>query len=271
MKKLTVLIAGALVALAVTGVAVATKWRAENLSQTTASFRVERDWSKQRTCTGDGDTFQIGRAQYKGSINFADAQNDLDGPFVLRVHWVYNQTDKHGYADLWWRAKDSSDVDHRRAHGWGHAVLGAGSGNAVAVDGFVDGRVNRKAARLLGGLSANLLPNEAGEFTVVEGTIGNAPNAFPAEIVGRPCVDTKPEKPRPGVRIVVKGELSTLDATSVGVKPRDNSPEQKCVLKAGVSPSTSGFAVGDKVEMTCVSLANGSTFENVVLKLHKRR
>lgn len=271
MKKLTVLIAGALVALTATSVAVATKFRAENLSQTTASFRVERDWSKLRTCTGNGDTFQIGRAQYKGSIDFADAQNELDGPFVLRVHWVYNQTAKHGYADLWWRAKDTADVDQRRAQGWGRAVLGAGSGNAVALDGFVDGRVSHQAARLLGGLSANLLPNEAGEFTVVEGTIGNAANAFPAEIVGRPCVDSKPERPRPGVKIVVKGEISTLDATTVGVKPRDNSPEQKCVLRSGVSPSTSGLAVGDKVEMTCVSLANGSTFENVVLRLNKRR
>ena len=266
MKKLIISAACALVALSATGAAVA-KWRSEGLSQTTASFRVERDWVKQRVCMGDGDVFSIGNGQYKGSIDFADAQNDLDGPFVLRVHWVYNSTDKHGFADIYWRAKDTQDVDNRHAHGWAHAVLGAGANGAIAADGFVDGRINRKYARVLGGMNANLLPNEVGEITVIEGTIGNATNAFPAEVVGRPCTH---ERPRPGVKIVVKGEISSLDATVVGVKPRDNAPEQKCLLKPGISPSTNGFAVGDKVEMSCGVLANGTVFENVVLKLHKR-
>src|SRR4249919_3704391 len=200
MKKLTLLIAGALVALAVSGVAVA-KLRADNLSQTTATFRVERDWVKQRVCTGDGDTYSIGRGQYKGTIDFAELRNDLDGPFVMRVHWVYNTTDKHGYADIWWRAKDTEDVDERHAHGWAHAVLGAGANNAIAAEGFVDGRINRQYARVLGGMNANFLPNESGEITVIEGSIGNATNAFPAEVVGRPCQN---EKPRPGVKLVVK-------------------------------------------------------------------
>ncbi len=267
MKKLTLLIAGALIALAVSGVAVA-KLRADNLSQTTATFRVERDWVKQRVCTGDGDTYSIGRGQYKGTIDFAELRNDLDGPFVMRVHWVYNTTDKHGYADIWWRAKDTEDVDERHAHGWAHAVLGAGANNAIAAEGFVDGRINRQYARVLGGMNANFLPNESGEITVIEGSIGNATNAFPAEVVGRPCQN---EKPRPGVKLVVKGELSTLDGTTVGVTPRDNAPEQKCLLKAGVSPSTEGFAPKDQVEMACGLLSNGSGgFDNVVLKLQKR-
>lgn len=267
MKKLTVLIAVGLLALSATGVALA-KWRAEGLSQTTASFRVERDWLKQRVCTGGGDTYSIGRGQYKGRIDFADAQNDLDGPFVLRIHWVYNTTDKHGFADIYWRAKDTEDVDERRAHGWAHAVLGAGQNGAIAVEGFVNGHINRHYARVLGGMNANLLPNEIGEVTVIEGTLGNATNAFPAEVVGRPCTN---ERPRPGVKLVVKGKISTLDATAVGVTPRDSAPEQKCLLKLGVSPATTGFAVGDNVEMACGLLSNGTTFDNVVLKLKHRR
>lgn len=266
MRKLMVMVTGTLVALTVAGVAVATH-RADGLSQTTASFRVERDSVKQRVCTGDGDVYSIGRGQYKGTIDFADAQNELDGPFVLRVHWVYNTTDKHGYAEMFWRAKDTEDVDQRRAHGWALAVLGPGASNAIAAEGFVNGRINRQYARVLGGMNANLLPNESGEITVIEGTIGNATNAFPAEVVGRPC---RNEKPRPGVKLVVKGEISTLDATAVGVKPRDNAPEQKCLLKAGVSPSTEGFKVGDRVEMACGLLSNGTTFENVVLRLKHR-
>jgi len=270
MKKLTVLIAGALVALVASGVATAHHFlRASGLSQTTATFRVSEDGVRQRVCTGDGDTYSIGRGLYKGSIDFADAENDLDGPFVMRVHWVYNMTDKHGYADIWWRAKDRSNVDERHAHGWAHAVLGAGANNALAADGFVNGRINRHYARILGGMNANLLPNESGVITVIEGTLGNATNAFPAEVVGRPC---KNERPRPGVKLVVKGQITTLDTAAVGVKPRDNAPEQKCLLKAGVSPSTDGFKVGDTVEMACGLLSNGAGgYDNVVLRLKHRR
>jgi hypothetical protein len=268
MKKLSVLIAGALLALTVSGLAAA-KLRADGLSQTTATFRVEKDWLKQRVCTGGGDTYSIGRGHYKGTIDFADNQNELDGPFSLRVHWVYNVTAKHGYADIFWRARDREAVDEKRAHGWAHAVLGAGSGNAIAAEGFVNGRINRHYARVLGGMDATFLPNEIGEITVIEGKLGNATNSFPAEVVGRPC---RNERPKPGVKLVVKGQISTLDSTAVGVKPRDNAPEQKCLLKQGVSPSTEGFRVGDTVEMACGLLSNGSGgFDNVVLRLKERR
>ena len=67
----------------------------------------------------------------------------------------------------WFRVKDDvNDQDARHAHGhfWG-TLDGTGK-----LDGFIQGRVNRRLALLVGGMSATFTPD--GGF--VDGRIGNA-------------------------------------------------------------------------------------------------
>ncbi len=102
-----------------------------------------------------------------------------------------------------------------------------GSGN---VDGFVQGRVNRKYAVLLGGVSAKFSAD--GGFT--EGKLGNGTTSLPAVLVGRPCKDSKPAGV--AVRLVVKGTVSQLDASKITVDPRDKTAPRPARSRRGRRP-----------------------------------
>ena len=251
MRRPIVIAAATAVALATAGLALATL-NASGVSATTATFDAAKERSATRTCKGDSDTYEITSGRYVGKIDFADPNNDLDGPVTIQARAVLNKTDGVGYIQGSFRIKD----DDRRGHGTFVGTLD-GSGN---VDGFVQGRVNRKSAVLLGGMSAKFSAD--GGF--VDGKLGNGATSLPAVLVGRPCKDSKPAAI--AVRLTVKGKVSKLD-TSITVDPRDATPAQSCEIKAGTSPSLEGVAVGSEVEMGC-GLVDGKM---TLLKLKKHR
>jgi hypothetical protein len=252
MRRPIIIAAATAAALATAGLALATL-TASGVSATTATFSAAKERSDTRTCTGDGDTYEITNGRYVGTVDFADPNSDLDGPVRIHVRSVLNKTDGVGYVEGSFRIRD----DDRRGHGNFVGTLD-GSGN---VDGFVQGRVNRRYAVLLGGMSAKF--NADGGFT--EGKLGNGTTSLPAVLVGRPCKDSKPAGI--AVRLVVKGKVSKLDAASITVDPRDATPAQSCEIKAGTSPSLEGVAVGSEVEMGC-GLVDGKM---TLLKLKKHR
>lgn len=238
-------------ALSTAGLALATM-SASGISATTATFNAAKERSETRTCTGNGDTYEITNGRYAGTVDFADPNSALDGPVWIQVRTVLNKTKGIGYVEGWLRIKD----DDRRGHGRFVGTLD-GSGN---VDGFVQGRVNREYAVLLGSMSAKFSAD--GGFT--EGKIGSGTTSLPAVLVGRPCRDSKPAGI--AVRLVVKGTVSKLD-TSITVDPKDKTPAQTCEIKAGTSPSLEGVGVGTEVEMAC-GLVDGKM---TLLKLKKHR
>ena len=252
MRRTILIAVGAAVALATAGIALATL-SAAGVSATTATFNAAKERSETRTCTGDGDTYEITNGRYTGKIDFADPNSDLDGPVTIHARLVRNMSDKIGYVDGWFRIKD----DDRRGHGKFVGVVD-GDGN---VDGFVQGRVNRHYALVLGGLSAKF--SNDGGFT--EGRLGNGTTSLPAVLVGRPCKNSKPAGI--AVRLVVKGKVSQLDAAKITVDPRDKTAAQTCEIKSGTSPSLEGVAVGSEVEMGC-GLVDGKM---TLLKLKKHR
>jgi hypothetical protein len=252
MRRIILSAVAATAALATAGLALATL-NASGVSATTATFSAAKQRSETRTCTGNGDTYEITNGRYAGTIDFADANNDLDGPVLIQVRSVLNKTKGVGYIQGWLRTKD----DDRRGHG---AFVGTldGSGN---VDGFFQGRVNRKYAVLLGSVSATFSAD--GGFTA--GKLGGGTTSLPAVLAGRPCTDSKPAGI--AVKLVVKGTVSALDPTSkITVDPKDKTAAQTCDIKAGTSPSLGDVNVGSEVEMGC-GLVDGKM---TLLKLKKR-
>lgn len=236
MRKTLSIAAVAVIALVVAGGAVATL-RAAGVSTTTATFSAERERVALRTCSGNGDEYVIGKGTYLGSITFADPNADLGGPIRIYAVSVYNRTDGVGWVSGWIRTRD----DDRRPHGRFWATLGSGG----ALDGFLQGRVNRRLALLFGDLSATF----DAEHGFSDGKLGNGTTSLPAVLAGRPCAETKPAPI--AVRLIVRGKVEAVGASSITVKPNDASTSQTCVVKAGISPSTSNTGVGDTVEMRC--------------------
>lgn len=245
MRKTLTLIGTAAAAFAVAGVAVATTI-GSSAAPVDATFQAAKQRSDTRICVGsDGDTYQISNGRYEGTAQSANA--DLNGPVQLNVRSVYNQTDKLGVVDGW--------VKFRNAHGERRATVQLTGilGDGGAVNGWVAGRV---------------LGNVVGQYVVdtsFNGTIGKGEQlSSRAVALGR--VDCrKPSKPRPSVKLVVKGEVDGLSAAEISVAPRDGSSSQKCAIKAGVSPSTGGLVVrtpttpGTRVEMKCGPVENVMT------------
>jgi hypothetical protein len=242
MRRIILLVGVALVALGATGIAVA-KLEATGVSPATATFSASVDGAKTSTCTGGGDTYRLTKGRYVGKLDFAAPNDDLDGTLVLWLEATYNQTDKVGWVEGTFRTRD----DDRRPSGRLYGTLGE-PGGQLTLDGLVNGAVDRRHGRLLGGVSAALKANETGLITLVEGSLGTGGPSLPAVLAGRPCSD---EKPGPvTVRLTVHGTITAVSAESVTVTPTGSAP-QTCVVKAGTSPSTSGFAAGQRVEMGC--------------------
>ena len=249
MRRPIIIAAAAAAALATAGLALATL-STSGVSATTATFAAAKERAETRTCTGDNDKYEITNGRYSGKVDFADPNSDLDGPITIQARTVLNTTDGVGYIQGSFRTKD----EDRHANGGFVGTLDK-DGN---VDGFVQGRVNRHSAALLGSLSAKFSAD--GGFT--EGKIGNGTTSLPAVLIGRPCKDSKPAGI--AVRLTVKGKVSKLD-TSITVDPKDATPPQTCEIKTGTSPSLDGVAVGTEVEMSC-GLVDGKM---TLLKLRK--
>lgn len=235
-------------ALVVAGVALATL-RSTGVSTTAATFSATKERLTLRTCTGNGDEYVIGKGTYVGTMTFADPNADLGGPIRIWATSVYNKTDGVGWAHGWIRSRDSD----KRPNGRFWSTLGSGG----SLDGFFEGRVNRRLALLFGNLSATF----DAQTGFSSGKLGNGTTSLPAVLAGRPCAETKPAPI--AVKLIVKGKVEAVSATSLTVRPNDGSSSQACAIKAAVSPSIAKVVVGDTVEMRC-GLVDG---EMTLLKL----
>ena len=129
MRRTLVFALAAVTALSLASVAVATL-RSAGISATTATFQAAKTRTDTRTCTGDGDTYQISHGWYVGTVDFASPNDDIDGPIALHVNSVLNQTDGIGWVQGWFRVKDDvNDQDARHAHGhfWARSTAPASS------------------------------------------------------------------------------------------------------------------------------------------------
>jgi hypothetical protein len=251
MRKTLVIAVVTGIALVVVGAGLATL-RATGVSTATATFSATKERLTLRTCTGNGDEYVIGKGTYLGSMVFADPNADLGGPVRIWATSVYNKTDGVGWVNGWIRSRDSD----KRPNGRFWATLGTGG----SLDGFFEGRVNRRLALLFGDLSATF--DAQNGFS--DGKLGNGTTSLPAVVAGRPCAEPNPAPI--AVKLIVKGKVESVSSSSLTVKPNDNSSSQTCTVKSGVSPSTANTNVGDTVEMRC-GLVDG---QMTLLKLAKK-
>ena len=70
--------------------------------------------------------------------------------------------------------------------------------------------------------------------------------------------------PRPSVHLFVRGQIETVSATSITVKPKDGSASQTCTVKD--DDDVDRVKAGDQVEMTCSQVAGAW----VLTKVRKR-
>ena len=76
------------------------------------------------------------------------------------------------------------------------------------------------------------------------------------------CNSTK--TPRPSVHLFVRGQIETVSATSITVKPKDGSAPQTCTVKD--DDDVDRVKAGDQVEMTCSQIGGAW----ILTKVHKR-
>ena len=202
--------------------------------------------SETRTVTCQGQTLEITSARYTGTAVSATTP-DLAGPAELRVHSVYIPAKKLGWAD-------------------GELRIAAADGRtkarfiAVNTDGKWDGWLTGHAGPGDGSLFGSLTGSFTKEGGLTGGAIGTGSAADAALIVKRVgCREQKP--PKPSVHVKVRGNVDSLSATSISVKPSDGGASVACNI--GSEKPGSNIAQGDKVEMECVQVSGAWVLEKV--------
>ena len=243
MRHKTLIATATVGALVATGIATAT-FKASGISPATATFTAAGDNARTTTCVGSGSTYRITTGRFNGKLDFASPNDDLDGDLSLSVRAVYNTTTKLGWLEGTFRSKND-----RRQGGTLRGVLGE-SGGQVTMSGFAQGSVDRRYARLLGGVAATLKTDASGAVTSIDGTLGQGTIALPAVIAGTPCTgNNRPGEPTP-VKLFVNGTITALAADSITVTAGPSGP-QTCAIVQDVSPSSAGYALNQHVEMSC--------------------
>ena len=246
--KRFVLITAALSALVATGAAVA-HLKAADVAAASATLSATTPSNVQtRTYTCDGQTFEITTGRWSGVATSTTA--DLNGAVVLHVKSVYNATKKLGWID--------GRLTIAAADGRTHAGI-TGVNTDGKLDAWVRGSAGRGDGTLFGSLSGSF--SKTGGLT--DGAIGSGTGANAAVIAkGIRC---KPEKAeRPSVHLVVRGQIETVSATSITVKPKDGTASQTCTVKD--DDDVDRVKAGDQVEMTCSQI--GAAW--VLTKVRKR-
>jgi hypothetical protein len=247
MKRL-VLLAAALGALATTGVAVA-HLKAADVAAASATLSATTPSNVQtRTYTCDGQTFEVTTGRWSGTAT--STTPDLNGAAEIRVKSVYNVTKKLGWVDGTLRISASDD----RTHAGFSAVNTDGK-----LDGWIRGNAGRGDGIVFGSLSGSF--SKSGGLT--GGTIGSGTGTNAALIAkGVRCNSAR--TPKPSVNLFVRGQIESVSATSITVKPKDGSASQTCTVKD--DDDVERVKTGDQVEMTCSQVAGAW----VLAKVRKR-
>ena len=246
--KRFVLITAALGALVATGAAVA-HLKAADVTAASATLSATTPSNVQtRTYTCDGQTFEITTGRWSGTATSTTA--DLNGAAVLHLKSVYNATKKLGWVD--------GRLTIAAADGRTHAGI-SGVNTDGKLDAWVRGSAGRGDGTLFGSLSGSF--SKTGGLT--DGAIGTGTGTNAAVIAkGIRCNSTK--TPRPSVHLFVRGQIETVSATSITVKPKDGSASQTCTVKD--DDDVDRVKAGDQVEMTCSQIAGAW----ILTKVHKR-
>jgi hypothetical protein len=190
-----------------------------------------------RTFTCAGQTFEVTTGRWTGTAT--STTPDLNGATVLRVKSVYNTTKKLGWLEGRLSIRGADDRTHA-----GFA--------AVNVDGKVDGWARGNAGRGDGIVFGSLTGSFSKSGGLTDGALGAGTGAN-AAVIAKRADCRKGEETRPSVRLLVRGVVETVSATSLSVKPADGSATQACAVVD--DDDVEHVAPGDRVEMACVQVA----------------
>jgi len=235
--KRFVLITAALGALVASGAAIATLKSADVTAAAATLSATTPSNVQTRTYTCDGQTFEITTGRWSGTATSTTA--DLSGATVLRLKSVYNATKKLG----WVEGKLTIGATDGRTHA---SVVGVNTDGKL--DAWVRGHAGRGDGILFGSLSGSF--SKTGGLT--DGAIGTGTGAN-AAVIAKRIRCTSDRMPRPSVHLFVRGQIETLSATSITVKPKDGSASQSCTVKD--DDDVDRVKVGDQVEMSCSQVA----------------
>jgi hypothetical protein len=238
MRKTVMIAITAAAALATAAVAMAAVFTASGVTATTATFSTDKVARLHaRSCTGaDSKAFTVTDGQYTGVADFTNPALDLDGPLAIHAKTTYSTTDGLGYVEGSFRVRD----DPTRLNGRFSGTL---KGSALV--GFLTASSRGHHARVLSNLSATFDP--ASGFT--GGLLGSGSStAVLAVIAGPTC-----PKPKPVRTVNVHGTVSAVGNGLVGstITVSFKGPSTATCTLDATSPTTTGFAVGAKVEMKC--------------------
>jgi len=244
MRKLLPISLATGAALILAGVAVA-HLSASGTTSVSATFSATTAQAfKARTCNGPDGQYQLIDAVYQGTSSNPEAS--LAGDVRVRILSTYNTTEKAGWAFGWLKIHDSHWIRFDAVNTDGKLV------------GFVHGRVGDRSTNVLGSFTADFASTGVSNFQLGGG--GSIQNM--ALFGGKICTGPPVAK---SVKLTVKGTIDAIAQTSISVKPEDGSTLQTCLIGPG-SPNVSGFANGQKVEMTCATVDGNLT----VVRLKKR-
>ena len=264
MRKTILIMVAAAVALVAAAVAYAA-YTASGVSAATATFSTDKV-SPLRTgsCTGgDGKAFTVTSGHYTGVASFAAPATaaELNGRLTIDARTVYSTTDDLGYVTGSFHVRNDRQT---RLNGHFTATL-----KGTQLVGFLDASSRGRHARVLGNLSATFTPTTG--FTA--GLIGSTSStAVLAVIAGPTCPKPRPEPkpvPAPSHRPVhVEGTISAIGDGSLNstVTVSSRGPSTATCARDATSPATTGFKVGDRVEMGCTYI--GTTWTLRELKKH---
>ena len=246
--KRFVLITAALGALVATGAAVA-HLKAADVTAASATLSATTPSNVQtRTYTCDGQTFEITTGRWSGTATSTTA--DLNGAAVLHLKSVYNATKKLGWVE--------GRLTIGAADGRTHAGI-SGVNTDGKLDAWVRGSAGRGDGTLFGSLSGSF--SKTGGLT--DGAIGTGTGTN-AAVIAKGIRCNSQQMPRPSVHLFVRGQIETVSATSITVKPKDGSASQTCTVKD--DDDVDRVKAGDQVEMTCSQIGGAW----VLTKVRKR-
>jgi len=235
MRKVLVIGLTSALALALVGVAVA-QLTADGTTAVSAAFSATGSQGvKSRTCNGPDGVYELIDGVYTG--HSTSAEGTLDGDARLRIHSVYNTTEKIGWA--------SGSLKLDSANTRFDAVNVNGK-----LTGLVRGRVDH--AGLLGSFVADF--SASGLANGQLGGGGSIPNV--ALLAGKICTgqDKKDDDKKDDKSVKIEGTIdSIVPSVSISVLPEHGSIVQTCAL-GPKSPSVTGFSKGQDVEITCATV-----------------
>ena len=247
MKRI-VLIAAALGALVAASAAVA-HLRAADVTAAAATLTATTPTNVEtRTFSCDGQTFEVTTGKWTGTATSTTA--DLNGPAALYLKSVYNTTKKLGWIEGRLKIAASDNRTHL-------SITGVNSDGTI--DGWVRGSAGRGDGSVFGSLAGTF--SKTGGLTA--GAIGSG-TATNAAVIAKHIRCSSSQSPRPSVFLLVRGQVETVSASSITVKPKDGSASQTCAVKD--DDDVERVKSGDQVEMTCVQSAGAWT----LVKVRKR-